>query len=113
MSNVSTGSISQIEPALGNTDWKRIARTRDEDIVTDDDSPATKASDWDGALLKLSGKQVGAVRTRGKNKRPTKEQVAIRLDAEVLLAFRASGRGWQTRLNAALKDWLRAHPVGA
>ncbi|WP_434738291.1 BrnA antitoxin family protein [Sphaerotilus sp.] len=46
-------------------------------------------------------------RTRGKNKSPTKEQVAIRLDPGVLAAFRASGRGWQTRVNTALKEWLK------
>lgn len=38
-----------------------------------------------------------------------KEQVAIRLDREILTAFRASGTGWQTRINAALKDWLKTH----
>ena len=49
-------------------------------------------------------------RTRGPNKQPTKAQVAIRLDPEVLSAFRAGGPGWQTRLNAALKDWLASQP---
>lgn len=39
----------------------------------------------------------------------TKEQVAIRFDREVLAAFRASGPGWQTRMNDALKDWLKTH----
>ena len=39
----------------------------------------------------------------------TKEQVAIRLDRDVLAAFRASGAGWQTRMNAALRDWLKSH----
>lgn len=39
----------------------------------------------------------------------TKEQVAVRYSPEVLAAFRASGRGWQTRMNAALADWLKAH----
>lgn len=38
-----------------------------------------------------------------------KAQVNIRLDADVVAAFRASGRGWQTRLNAALKEWLKTH----
>jgi uncharacterized protein (DUF4415 family) len=50
-------------------------------------------------------------RTRGPNKRPAKEQVAIRLDPEVVGALRASGPGWQTRVNAALKDWLATQPV--
>lgn len=31
----------------------------------------------------------------------------IRLDAEVLEAFCATGKGWQTRMNAALKEWLK------
>lgn len=39
----------------------------------------------------------------------TKEQVAIRFDHEVLAAFRAGGAGWQTRMNDALRDWLRTH----
>lgn len=40
----------------------------------------------------------------------TKEQVAIRLDNDVLAAFRAQGPGWQTRINAALREWLTEHP---
>ncbi len=51
-----------------------------------------------------------AKKTRG---RPagsgTKEQVAIRFDRDVLAAFRASGSGWQTRMNEALKEWLKDH----
>lgn len=38
-----------------------------------------------------------------------KEHVNIRLDADVLDAFKNTGSGWQTRLNAALRDWLRSH----
>ena len=53
---------------------------------------------------------------RAKRGRPAgsgnKEQVAIRLDNDVLAAFRASGAGWQTRMNAALRDWLKTHSLG-
>ncbi|EIZ5131375.1 BrnA antitoxin family protein [Salmonella enterica] len=38
-----------------------------------------------------------------------KVSVNIRYSPEVLDAFRATGSGWQTRMNAALKDWLRKH----
>lgn len=38
-----------------------------------------------------------------------KAHVNIRLDADVVDTFRATGNGWQTRLNAALKDWLKTH----
>lgn len=40
---------------------------------------------------------------RGPQKAPTKQQVNVRLDADVLEHFRAGGAGWQTRLNAALR----------
>jgi uncharacterized protein (DUF4415 family) len=36
---------------------------------------------------------------------------AIRLDPEVLEAFRATGKGWQTRINDALKEWLNGRAV--
>ncbi len=40
----------------------------------------------------------------------TKEHVNIRLDADVLGAFKETGAGWQTRMNNALRDWLKNHP---
>lgn len=40
-----------------------------------------------------------------------KLSTTIRLDADVLNAFKATGPGWQTRMNAALKDWLNTHPT--
>lgn len=39
----------------------------------------------------------------------TKISTTVRFDAEILAAFRATGKGWQTRMNDALKDWLRTH----
>ena len=42
-------------------------------------------------------------RGRGKQRAPTKEQVTIRLDADVTAHFRAGGPGWQTRLNDTLR----------
>ena len=49
--------------------------------------------------------------SRGKQKAPTKISTTVRFDADVVEAFKATGRGWQTRMNAALKDWLREHPA--
>lgn len=40
---------------------------------------------------------------RGANKAPTKTQVTLRLDQDVLAAFKATGKGWQTRINEALR----------
>ncbi|WP_407050989.1 BrnA antitoxin family protein [Methyloraptor flagellatus] len=39
-----------------------------------------------------------------------KRAVNIRLSPEVLDRFKATGKGWQTRIDAALKEWLAAHP---
>ncbi|MBK8537202.1 MAG: BrnA antitoxin family protein [Candidatus Competibacteraceae bacterium] len=47
---------------------------------------------------------------RGHQKTPTKERITIRLSAEVVTAFRATGKGWQTRMDAALRDWIQQHP---
>ena len=47
---------------------------------------------------------------RGPQKAPRKQAVTVRYDQEVIEAFRAGGEGWQTRMNEALKDWLRTHP---
>jgi uncharacterized protein (DUF4415 family) len=46
---------------------------------------------------------------RGPGKRPAKEVINIRLSPEVLSAFRATGDGWQTRVDGALRDWLKKH----
>jgi uncharacterized protein (DUF4415 family) len=48
---------------------------------------------------------------RGAQKAPTKERITIRLSRDVLERFRATGDGWQTRVDAALQDWLRKHKV--
>ena len=36
----------------------------------------------------------------------TKQTIAIRLDPDVLEAFKATGPGWQTRMNQALREWI-------
>lgn len=46
---------------------------------------------------------------RGPQKAPTKERITIRLSSEVVEHFRATGDGWQTRIDSALQDWLKTH----
>jgi uncharacterized protein (DUF4415 family) len=48
---------------------------------------------------------------RGPQKAPTKVPTTIRFDADVLAALKASGKGWQTRVNEAMRDWLKTHRV--
>ena len=39
-----------------------------------------------------------------------KRPVTIRYDADVIAAFRSTGKGWQTRMNDALREWIQSHP---
>jgi len=47
-------------------------------------------------------------RGRPKAERP-KLALTLRYDADIVEAFKATGKGWQTRMNAALRDWLKTH----
>lgn len=53
------------------------------------------------------------VGVRGLQKAPVKERITIRLSQEVVQRFRATGDGWQTRVDAALQDWLKKHKPAA
>jgi len=46
------------------------------------------------------------VRRRGSQKAPTKVSTTIRLDADLLEALKATGEGWQTRVNAMVRREL-------
>lgn len=72
---------------------------------------------WDGKNedeqpLTREEMQVGVEEYRKRRGRPVgsdKESTTVRFDRDILTAFRASGPGWQTRMNAALRDWLKNH----
>lgn len=42
-------------------------------------------------------------RLRGPQRAPVKQHISLRLDPDVIAKFRATGRGWQARMNAVLK----------
>jgi len=44
-----------------------------------------------------------AVRGRGKQKRPTKQLISLRLNPTTLAAFRAQGPGWQKKIDEVLE----------
>jgi uncharacterized protein (DUF4415 family) len=81
-------------------------------IEADPDNPEWTAEDFAKAR---PFSEVMATRKRmGRPpKESPKEQVSIRYDADVLEAFRATGEGWQTRMNDALRTYLREHPLKA
>lgn len=51
--------------------------------------------------------RIAATLVRNKGGRPAgsnKEQVSLRIDRDVLQRFRATGPGWQSRMNEALRS---------
>lgn len=50
-----------------------------------------------------------AGRPAGSVKAAPKQATTIRFDPDVLAALKATGRGWQTRVNDAMREWVKAH----
>ena len=49
------------------------------------------------------------LRRCGPQKTPVKVPATIRFDPDVLAALKSSGRGWQTRVNDAMREWIKTH----
>ena len=69
-----------------------------------DDAPELTAEFFKSADLYEGDKLRGRGRPKSET---TKEPVKIRLDADVLAALRATGEGWQTRINDTLRASLK------
>jgi uncharacterized protein (DUF4415 family) len=95
-------------PLMPNvTDWERVKREVASDLTVEDPlgpydpkDPEAVSNYWKAATITR-----GRGRTRLTVKRPT---LNMRVDAEVLEAFKATGAGWQTRINAVLRDAVAA-----
>jgi uncharacterized protein (DUF4415 family) len=48
---------------------------------------------------------------RGPQVAPTKVRINIRFSPEVVTAFKATGPGWQSRMDEALKTYLKEHVI--
>jgi uncharacterized protein (DUF4415 family) len=79
----------------------------------EEDAAITAAAMSDPDSIPLTDEEWERIRPYLRIGRPpaaiTKERITIRLSKEVVESFRASGAGWQTRIDAALKDWLKTH----
>jgi uncharacterized protein (DUF4415 family) len=92
---------------------KSIAETSDEEdaaitaaALADPDNPPMDEAFMKGMrpAVEVAPELVARFRgQRGPQKAPTKQLVSLRLDPDVLAHFRATGRGWQARINAALR----------
>jgi uncharacterized protein (DUF4415 family) len=76
------------------------------DWVDPDDAPELTDEFFERADEYVGDRLVRRGRPRAAS---TKVALTVRYDADVVAAFRATGRGWQTRMNAALREWLKTH----
>jgi uncharacterized protein (DUF4415 family) len=76
---------------------ERLVQLPDEQIDTSD---IPEIADFSGAV-------------RGRFFRPVKQQVTLRIDADVLAWFRAQGDHYQARINGALREYIDEHRTAA
>ena len=86
---------------------KQSIKHADDDNPEWSDADFARAVPFSGLPLTLQAKLRGRPKSA-----ETKERITIRLSRAVVERFRATGDGWQTRMDAALKDWLVTHPKG-
>jgi uncharacterized protein (DUF4415 family) len=58
------------------------------------DIPATTVNQWNGAKV-------------GEFYRPIKQQLTLRIDADVVAWFKGQGKGYQTRINELLRQAMQ------
>jgi uncharacterized protein (DUF4415 family) len=90
------------ERGESKTDWAFLRQNEMDGIEPEDDADSPDATQLmrEAVVKRRAGRPAGS---------GNKEQVAIRFDKDVLSFFRATGPGWQTRMNDALKEWLNTH----
>lgn len=72
--------------------------------VDPDDAPHLDRDWFESAEIREGDRLIRPAKAIGRPKKDArKEAVSIRLDAEVLAHFRATGPGWQSRINDALR----------
>jgi len=78
--------------------WKELQEMRDEDIDLSD-IPEQTGGGWRRVSELIPAEN--------------KQQITLRLDADVIEFFRATGRRYQSRINAALREYVNANKKAA
>lgn len=76
--------------------------------IDPDDAPELTDHFFERADLYVGNKLI----RRGRPKAvKTKQPLTTRYDADIIASFKTTGKGWQTRMNDALRNWLHNHPT--
>ena len=98
------------------TDLDKLRALADADLAIDADTPydpndpAAVEAFWNNAVVTPGGGVEATLaalrRARGASQTPRKLQLTVRYSPEVVAYFKATGKGWQGRMDAALKEWI-------
>ncbi|MEI9965076.1 MAG: BrnA antitoxin family protein [Caulobacteraceae bacterium] len=82
----------------GDSDWERVKSLTDEQIdaaiASDPDAAPELDEEWFRNAILVQ---------------PGKIATSMRIDDDVMAWFRSGGKGWQTRMNAVLRAFAKAH----
>ena len=101
-------------------EWEKLVAdapgdVHDPECPYDPNEPAAVEAYWKDAVVVREGGRpavrlaLEARRTRGQRgpqKRPTKVPVTVRYSPEVVEYFKATGEGWQARMDAVLREYV-------
>ncbi len=87
---------AKIDSPATKADLAVLEALPDEDIDTSD---IPEATDWSDAV-------------RGEFYRPVKKAISLRVDADIIAWFRSQGGRYQSRMNAALREYMHRHQDG-
>jgi uncharacterized protein (DUF4415 family) len=74
-------------------------RVNDPDCPYDPNDPTAVEAFWKNATVRRPGQ-------RGPGRKAKKVLLSVRYSPEVVDYFKATGDGWQTRMDEALKEWV-------
>ena len=103
--NTVTYTSDEVSSIIGRSDdltnWSEVDAKTDEVLASEmSGDPDWQAipGDWVSKAQKASGAP-----------KQNKQLVSLRPDGDILEHFKAGGRGWQSRMNAALRSFVNAH----
>jgi uncharacterized protein (DUF4415 family) len=85
-----------------------MARLKEASPLTDETGEVREltSADFDAAMRIDDLPAALQTKLRGPQKTPTKQQISLRVSRDVLERFRATGTGWQGRMDQALREWI-------
>ena len=104
MAKMVSYTSEQLRSMQSRTDWARLRKMKDADIVYDDDSP--DLSKMPAGRLRLVSRDDFLRKVGRPKKDNAKKVVSTRWEPDVLNALKKLGPNWTAKPNEIVKGWL-------